>query len=372
MTTLTWLEKLQNKAVSYIQNQPTKVQYGLNMFAFWPQEIAAQSFQAQHYAWHGPAEINFTSLENALENSLETPLIKNHFSLTARSSRVTALTIQKSADGVLINIPEHYQESTPCTLTISGATHDTSLGHVIIKAGAHSKLTLITKLIGQQISSTNISVIIETGAQLNHIIVQEESSLPQFLDIQYTVAEKAILNSIDIASGNIQAQKKLSIQLQGYAAHGNLYHLNALKKNAHYDIDSSIFHQAANTFSQLYTRAVLEDSSHMIYRGLITVEDPAKESESVQKEATLILSPEAKIDAVPMLDIRNDLVQCSHSASMTNLDPEQLFYMATRGLTPAETRRMLIESFIHQDLNAIVDTELRVWLQDNINQLVEL
>lgn len=99
-----------------------------------------------------------------------------------------------------------------------------------------------------------------------------------------------------------------------------------------FDLYSEVSHEAEATVSDLLTVGALAGKAKAIARGLINIKKGARACTGRQKEATLLMSPEAEADAVPMLEIANHDVRCSHSASTGRLDDEKLFYLMSRGL----------------------------------------
>ncbi len=372
MTNLpSWLTKSQKQLQQYAKELPLKAKYGLNMAAFFEHAIDIKP-HAPTFRWHGPEEIKLLPLVEGLANPDYKNYLEKHFTHTADTSRIAAHTSAASTDGVIIDIAEHYQEEKGMTLQIKTNSAGISFGHIIIIARTNSRVRLITDQAGKVASSIQLSVFVEKDAQFNHVATTSESSETQFSQHKYYVAEHGEIIHIDASKEAYQAERSVQTYLEGSFSKAQHYHLSVLGGKAKYDLQSIVTHSAPNTTSGIFARAVLDDQSHMIYRGMINVEDGARDSVSNQKEATLMLSPTAKIDAIPMLNIINDQVQCSHSASMSNFDPEKLFYMATRGLTPLETKQMLIKSFVQTDLLSIADPELKTWLQDNLDKLLAL
>lgn len=372
MNTLpSWLTKSQKQLQQYAKELPLKAKYGLNMAAFFEHTIDTKP-HAPTFRWHGPEGIKLLPLVESLANPDYKNYLEKHFTHTADTSRIAAYTGATSTDGVIIDIPDHYQEEKSITLQIKASTAGINFGHIIVIARNNSKITLITEQESTETSSIQLSAFIEKEAHFNHIATNKPSSAAQFSQHKHHVAEHGHLTYIDTSKEAYQGERTVQTDLEGAFSKVQHYHLSVLSGKAKHDLQSIVTHSAPNTTSGIFARAVLDDQSHMIYRGMINVEDGARDSISTQKEATLMLSPTAKIDAIPMLNIINDQVQCSHSASMSNFDPEKLFYMATRGLTPLETKQMLIKSFIQTNLYDIEDPTLKTWLQDNLDKLLAL
>ena len=106
----------------------------------------------------------------------------------------------------------------------------------------------------------------------------------------------------------------------------------------HLDYDTTQEHAAPNTNSDLAFRGVLAAGSTAVWRGMIKVDPGAQQTDAFQESRNLLLSPEAHADAIPGLEILADDVRCTHAAAIAQIDKEQLFYLTSRGLDPAEAK----------------------------------
>ncbi len=103
------------------------------------------------------------------------------------------------------------------------------------------------------------------------------------------------------------------------------------------------------------------------FSGRILVTEQAKFTDAAQTDRNLLASPSARMHAKPQLEIYNDDVKCSHGATTGQLDAEALFYMQTRGIPEPEARKMLMQAFMSDVIEAVDMEELR----DRLRHLVE-
>ena len=107
-------------------------------------------------------------------------------------------------------------------------------------------------------------------------------------------------------------------------------------------------HNAPNTRSDLLYKEVLRDRARVIWRGMIRVEPEAQQTDGFQKSSALLLSPDARADSVPGLEIEADDVRCTHAATAGRVDEEEIFYLMSRGMTEYEAMHMIVEGFFHE------------------------
>ena len=106
-----------------------------------------------------------------------------------------------------------------------------------------------------------------------------------------------------------------------------------------------------------------------MFQGRIEVARIAQKTDGYQMNQALLLSPDAEIDAKPQLEIYADDVKCSHGATVGELDPDQLFYLRSRGVPEAEARSILVRAFLaeamdpigHEGARALLERAIENW-----------
>ncbi|TSC72692.1 MAG: Fe-S cluster assembly protein SufD [Parcubacteria group bacterium Gr01-1014_38] len=137
-----------------------------------------------------------------------------------------------------------------------------------------------------------------------------------------------------------------------------------------FDLGITAEHQAPHTVSNLAAKGVLSGKAQAVVRGLVRVEREAPGSDGYQRCDTLLLSPTAEVDPVPNLEIRTNDVRCTHGVATGHLNPEQLFYLQSRGFSDAAACDLLVTGFVggmlrawpevqREDLGAAVSEILR-------------
>jgi Fe-S cluster assembly protein SufD len=137
-------------------------------------------------------------------------------------------------------------------------------------------------------------------------------------------------------------------------------------EDQHFDIASRVWHENENTTADLVTRGVLQDSARSVYEGVQDVGRDAWNTSSYQRENTLMLSDESEADASPKLIINNHDTEASHSATVGQVDQEDLFYMTSRSISPEAAKNMLVEGFFVPVLEEVAVDELREDLEEQI------
>jgi Fe-S cluster assembly scaffold protein SufB len=121
------------------------------------------------------------------------------------------------------------------------------------------------------------------------------------------------------------------------------------KGTEQYIVDVASVHQAPHTSSKILTKGVVRDTSRALSRGLVRIEKNAPNSNGYETQKALILDKGATADAIPMLEIHNHDVKCSHGSSIGRVDPEHIHYMMTRGVSEHEAKELIVEGFLAND-----------------------
>jgi len=112
------------------------------------------------------------------------------------------------------------------------------------------------------------------------------------------------------------------------------------------EIVTIVRHIEPGATSRQAIRSVLGGKAVGSYLGKVAVSRDAQHSDSVQSIKAMLLDRGASANAKPELEIYADDVKCAHGATVGELDREQLFYAAARGLDPADARTLLLEGFV--------------------------
>ena len=139
----------------------------------------------------------------------------------------------------------------------------------------------------------------------------------------------------------------------------------------HFDVGSRVWHEAEHTTADLVTRGVLDDEARSVYEGVQDVGESAWSTSSYQRENTLMLSDESEADAAPKLIINNHDTEASHSATVGQVDDEDLLYMVSRGIDEDDATDMLVEGFFVPVLEEVAVDELSEDLEELVSERLD-
>jgi len=176
----------------------------------------------------------------------------------------------------------------------------------------------------------------------------------------------ATANFIDANVGSRLTKTSVEVDLEGDSSETKIVGAFYGHEDQHFDLDSRVWHVGEHTTADLVTRGVVDDHARSVYEGVQDVGREAWDTSSYQRENTLMLSDESEADASPKLIINNHDTEASHSATVGQVDAEDMFYMTSRGVNPEKAKNMLVEGFFVPVLEEVAVDELR----EDLDQLI--
>jgi len=179
-------------------------------------------------------------------------------------------------------------------------------------------------------------------------------------------ADDATIDFVDGNLGSRLTKASVETRLLGDGSETKIVGAFFGHGDQHFDIGSRVWHENEHTTADLVTRGVLDDEARSVYEGVQDVGREAWSTSSYQRENTLMLSDDSEADASPKLIINNHDTEASHSATVGQVDQEDLFYMTSRSLSELTARNLLVEGFFVPVLEEIAVDEFREELEARI------
>jgi Fe-S cluster assembly protein SufD len=278
------------------------------------------------------------------------PVTKNDLPLVLLN---TALT----SDGMVLKVAEGVDAGAIMLVSYTRAEAPVAVSpRHRIELGKGARLTLIELDQGSGVYLHNpvIEVKLDEGATLHHYRLQNEGADAFHLATIFAdAASGAAYESFTLNRGARLSRNEFHVALGGANASVHLNAAQILRDHQHGDITSVVSHDAPNCASRQTVKSVLMDQARGVFQGRIEVARIAQKTDGYQMNQALLLSPEAEIDSKPELEIFADDVKCSHGATIGALDPEQIFYLRSRGIPEPEARAMLIRAFLDEALEPV-------------------
>ncbi|MDE8345621.1 MAG: Fe-S cluster assembly protein SufD [Acidocella sp.] len=225
-----------------------------------------------------------------------------------------------------------------------------------ITLGAGARLVLVEVAQGDGVYWHNpvTDIVLHEGAKLAHYRLQDESREAFHLaTIRVNIAGLAAYESFTACLGAKLSRAEFHARLHGARAHAHINAAQILGTTQLGDFTTVINHAAPDCASRQTVKSVLSGAARGVFQGRIEVDRVAQKTDGYQMTQALLLSPGAEMDIKPELQIFADDVKCSHGATIGALDPEQIFYLRSRGIPEAQAREMLIRAFLDEALEPV-------------------
>lgn len=277
------------------------------------------------------------------------------------------INAENAQDGVTIAVPDDVDAGAVLLISYANAATPVAFHpRHRISLGKNAKLTIIEVAMGQGVYWHNpvTDITLHEGAALGHYRLQDESHEAFHLaTIRADIAQHAAYDSFSLVIGAALSRAEFHANLQGVQATTHLNAAQLLGGAQHGDFTSVVKHDAPNCASRQTVKSVLSGHARGVFQGRIEVARIAQKTDGYQMNQALLLSPTAEIDIKPELEIFADDVKCSHGATIGALDPEQIFYLRSRGIPEEQARSMLIRAFLTEALEPVTHDAARAFFE---------
>lgn len=313
-----------------------------------------------------------TLAEAALKHAA---LLKAHFMAQPQklgSEKFAALHTAFVGAGAFVYIPRGVEVTSPIVFTHAAAGKGTAVfPHTLVIAEENSKATIVDYFVsadtGAHFALGANDLYAAHGAQLTYVAAQDWSRDTLSLQLNSTVVRRdARVQSLNVHLGGRQARHESLSQLQAPGAFSEMLALTVAEGSQEFDQRTLQIHQAPNTKSDLLYKNALRDKSRTIFSGLIVVDPDAQKTDAYQSNRNLMLSDDAEANSLPGLEIQANDVRCTHGATSSRIDPEQEFYLQSRGIGKAAADELLTFGFFEEALARLANEPLHDALRELI------
>ena len=272
------------------------------------------------------------------------------------------LNTARFEDGAVILVPRDLKVALPLHLLfVTKAEAAAVFPRLLVVLERGAELELVEEHLGEgtYLSCPVVEIRVAEGAILRHERVQRES--PEAFHIGTLHAEVARggqYHSRTLSFGARFSRQEPRVRL-AEGAEATLDGLALLDGAQVADTHSFLHHAEPNASSHQLHKCIVDGKARAIFNGQILVAPHAQGTDARQQSRNLLLSDAARVDTKPQLEIYADDVKCSHGAAVGQLDPEELFYLQSRGLNADDARNLLTYGFAADVLTHVPVASLR-------------
>ena len=252
--------------------------------------------------------------------SLDRPLRKMLLLDSPRTSIIEQNFVIAEAESRLVFLEEEYSKGKPSPALVASTTE------VLARPNSHVDFSSIQLLDELTIHVSNRGVDVSSDS-------------------------RATVSSLSLGAALSRSRTNFYLNGRGSFAEGfEIFFTDGKQK---YDYETNLVHNSPDSTGSTQARGVLKGESQSIFKGMIKIVNAARNSRSYLAHHAMILERTAKSDGVPSLEIDNNEVKATHSASVAQIDEEQLFYLMARGLSHDEARKMVVLGFFEPVLSRV-------------------
>ncbi|MEP0801237.1 Fe-S cluster assembly protein SufD [Funiculus sociatus] len=288
----------------------------------------------------------------------------------------TSLNTAGLTDAAVVWVAKNVVVETPIHLLFLSTFSDRptlSQPRCLVVAEPNSQVTLIEDYLPvgdwcadkthPYLINTVTEIWVEENAEVRHNRIQRDSGAA------FHIGKSAIAQSRNsrytcnaVSLGGKISRHNLEIYQLGEQTETTLNGLTMISGEQIGDTHSAIILNHPHSTTRQLQKCIVADKAHSVFNGKVLVAKAAQLTDAGQLNRNLLLSPKARVDTKPQLEIIADNVKCTHGATVSQLDDEEVFYLQSRGLDKVSANNLLVDAFAIEIINQIPIASLQTSL----------
>ena len=307
-----------------------------------------------------------SSIDDALKQNQDI-IEKTIKSSNSNEDKYTALNNAAFNSGIFVYIPKNQIIDEPINL-FSCLSEDgiSTITRNIIIVEDNAKANLVQELYSPKnehqayLELLNTNVGSNSSLDVTTLQMMDQSSI-NFSTRNSQLAQDSKINWYLGLFGAMLSRYRIDYHLNGTGAMANDSEVIFGNKEQSFDLNTIVNHNKESTEGKVVEKSILKDKSKSLFKGMIRINENAAHSNSFLSGRSILLDKGAKSDAIPGLEILTNDVKATHSASVAQIDEEQIFYLGSRCLSRAEAERIIVEGFL-EPLSRSMSYQVRAWI----------
>jgi len=312
-----------------------------------------------------------SSLDDALQNHSEL-IRKTLESSDSNEDKYTALNNAAFNSGIFVYIPQNLIIDKPIhvisCLSLDGIS---TISRNMLITEKNTQASVVQELYASKASKQQaylelLNTRVGENSKLDFTTLQiMDQSTVNFSTRRTHLAQDAKINWYLGLFGSMLSRYRIDYDLNGTGAVATDAEVIFGNNDQSFDLNTIVNHNAQSTEGKVIEKSILKDTSKSLFKGMIRINEQAAHSNSFLSGRSILLSKGAKSDSIPGLEILTNDVKATHSASVAQMDDEQIFYLGTRCLSYSEAERIIVEGFL-EPLSRTMSYQVRAWISNII------
>ena len=268
------------------------------------------------------------------------------------SDALQEVTVHTDGDVCTVIIPPELRPRHPLKYRCGGKT-------IRIEVGGGARLCVLEELLGPG-GAHSVTIFLGEGAQVEFIAKQLSDPAAHFTIMQRShLKDGAKIHWRNVTLGGKDIEHDLESELTGANAVSEIDWMFYAKDEERYRLSARNVFVGRHGGGEITMKGVAEQKSHVTCDGMINIATGGAQTDTYLRQDVLMLDKTAKVDAIPRLEIKTNDVKASHSAAVSRVTDEDLFYFAARGIADKEAKRMFVEGFLASLVSKISDDQAK-------------
>jgi Fe-S cluster assembly protein SufD len=263
--------------------------------------------------------------------------------------RLAALALARSGSALVVRVPKALETDEPVVLRLTGTgTGQVVWGHLVLDVAEQARVTVVLEHTGSAHYASCVSVLVGDGAALQLVQVQDwADDAVHGAHVGSRLGRDARLVSTQVTLGGDLVRVNETVDFTGPGGDVDLRGVSFADGGQHLEHRLLVDHSVPScTSNVVYKSALHGDEAHTVWVGDVLIRAAATGTSTYELNRNLLLTPEARADSVPNLEIETgEIAGAGHASATGRFDDEQLFYLQSRGIPTDVARRMVVRGF---------------------------
>lgn len=313
------------------------------------------------------------SLRDAIESKNVQALSHLGTAANSEADPFIALNTALFQDGIFIYLPKGSVQSQAIHLILESTSDaaEWEQPRILVVAEAQAEARLVQWTCGSvQDRPKFMNVVAELfAAEAAQVDYLQIADAPQLAVVQHTemqVHRKGNVRHLAFSLEGRLIRNTLQLILCDAHCEGHLYGFYHPRGAQLFDSHTLVDHRMPHCESNELYKGVIADKATAVFNGKVYVRPDAQKTNAYQSNKNILMSEEATVNTKPQLEIYADDVKCSHGSSTGVIDPEQLFYLRSRGIRTEKAQSLLLQAYAGEILDFVKDLPLREQLRERL------
>ncbi|MEC3976642.1 Fe-S cluster assembly protein SufD [Amycolatopsis sp. H20-H5] len=291
------------------------------------------------------------------------------------SDRIAAQAYSAFKQATIVTVPKETKASKPSVLRITGPGADkVAYGHLQVRAEAFAEAVVVLDHVGSGTYADNVEFVIGDSARVTVVSVQDWADDAVHVSEQHLkLGRDATLKHTVVTLGGDLVRISPTATFADKGGDVEMLGVYFADAGQHQEHRLFVDHAVPNCKSRvMYKGALQGEGAHSVWIGDVLIRAAAEATDTYELNRNLVLTPGARADSVPNLEIETGEIEgAGHASATGRFDDEQLFYLQSRGIAEDAARRLVVRGFFHEILVKIDVPEVRERLQAAIEAELE-